>query len=203
MDASAEETVDRDTDGIVEPWTTLSKEIVHKNPWFSVSKESFVTPKRNVGEYFVIHTKDKSRSVMIVPVEGDEIVLARQYRYPTKRWCLEVPGGAVEKEDSIEGAAKKELEEELGFQGELRKVGEYCPWSGPAEEICTVYLATGLTHVGQNLEEGEDLTLERIRIAEVYRMLDDGEFTEGQTIVALSFARKHVFGEFMTDIDTP
>ncbi len=179
----------------VEPWTTLSSEEVHKNPWFSVTKEEFVTPKGNVGNYYVVHTKERSRSVMIVPVDGDEILFVRQYRYPTKRWNLEMPGGAVEGDDASEGAARKELEEELGFTGVLRKIGEYCPWSGPTDELCSVYLATDLRYVGGNPEETEDLSLVRLKVDEAYRMLDDGVFTEGQTIATLALARKLLLTE--------
>lgn len=173
-------------------WTTLSKKIVHKNNWFSVSHEKFVTPKNNIGDYFVIYTKDKSRSVMIVPVDGDEIIFIKQYRYATKRWCLEVPGGAVENNQTILMAAKNELGEELGYDGKLIKIGEYCPWSGPVAEVCAVFLAKDLKHVGQNLEETEDLKIIKIKIIKAYSMLDEGKFTEGQTIAALSFARKYL-----------
>lgn len=129
---------------------------------------------------------------MIVPVEGGEIIMIKQFRYTTKRWCLEVPGGGVENNCSIQNAAKMELREELGFFGKLKKIGEYCPWSGPTAELCSVYLATELKHVGQDLEETEDLKLKRIKIEDVYAMLDDGKFTERQTIAALSFARKYL-----------
>jgi ADP-ribose pyrophosphatase len=176
----------------LKPWDTLSKKIVHKNDWFSVHHEKFVTPKLSIGNYFVIRTKEKSRSVMIVPVEGDDIIMIRQYRYTTKKWCLEVPGGGVENDATAQKAASAELQEELGFSGKLKKIGEYCPWSGPTSEICSVYLATGLKHVGQDLEETEDLKLKRMKIKDVYAMLDDGKFSEGQTIAALSFARKYL-----------
>jgi hypothetical protein len=42
----------------LKPWTTLSSEVVHRNPWYSVVHEKFVTPSKNTGDYYVIHTNE-------------------------------------------------------------------------------------------------------------------------------------------------
>jgi 8-oxo-dGTP pyrophosphatase MutT (NUDIX family) len=178
----------------LKPWTKISEKIVHKNPWFCVFQEKFITPARTIGDYFIIHTNETDRSVFIVPVDGDKIIFTYQYRYTIKKWTLELPGGGQEKNCTAIVAAKKELEEELGYKSKIwKKLGIYTPWSGPCAEQCTVFLANSLVKTRQNLEETEQgLKIKKIPIAEAYQLLDDGKISDCQTIAALSFARKYL-----------
>lgn len=176
------------------PWTKLSEKVVHKNPWFRVFHEKFVTPARTIGNYFIIHTNETDRSVFIIPVKDKEIIFTYQYRYAIKKWALELPGGGQEKGCTSLVAAKKELKEELGYASKSwKKLGVYFPWSGPCAEQCTVFLANELIKTKQQLEETErGLKIKKIPIIETYRMLDNGKITDCQTIAALSYARKYL-----------
>ncbi|HEX8974507.1 MAG TPA: NUDIX hydrolase [Patescibacteria group bacterium] len=176
------------------PWTKLSEKVVHKNPWFRVFHEKFITPAHTIGNYFIIRTNETDRSVFIIPLEEDKIIFTYQYRYAIKKWALELPGGGQEKNHTALGAAKKELEEELGYRSKSwKKLGVCNPWSGPCAEQCTVFLADSLKRTEQNLEETEQgLKIKKFTIAETYKMLDDGKISDCQTIAALSFARKYL-----------
>lgn len=46
--------------------------------------------------------------------------------------------------------------------------------------------ATGLTHVGQRLEPGEEITVETVPSVEVWPMIRDGAIRDGKTIAALA-----------------
>jgi ADP-ribose pyrophosphatase len=178
----------------LKPWTKLSEKVVHKNPWFRIIQEKFITPKNTIGNYFIINTNETNRSVFIIPVRNGNLLFTYQYRYTIKKWALELPGGGQEKGLSPLAAAKKELAEELGFTATLwKKLGTYNPWSGPCAEECTIFLANDLVKTRQDLEETEHgLKIKEIKIVEVYRMLDDGKIKDCQTIAALSFARKYL-----------
>lgn len=179
---------------IHKPWEKLSEKVVYVNPRFSVSHEKFVTPARTVGDYFIIHTHGNDRSVIIVPIEDGKIIFVYQYRYVTKKWTLELPGGEQEKGTTPLLAAKKELAEELGYKTKSwKKIGVCSPWSGPCAELCTVFLANSLIKTKQNLEETElGLKIKKITISDAYAMLDDGKISDCQTATALSFARKYL-----------
>ena len=101
-------------------WQTLSSDVVHENPWFHIVHDTFVTPKKTIGNYYVIHSNGGSnRSVLVVPVQDDTIFFVRQYRYVVSRWQIEVPGGGVRKGQSSLQAARQELEEELAGKLDL------------------------------------------------------------------------------------
>jgi 8-oxo-dGTP pyrophosphatase MutT (NUDIX family) len=178
----------------LKPWTKLSEKIVYQNPWFNVVHEKFLTPAHTIGDYFIIHTNKTDRSVFIIPVKNDRLIFTYQYRYTLKKWTLELPGGGQEKGQTALTAAKKELEQEIGYQAKLwRKIGIYHPWSGPCAEQCTVFIADDLIKTTQSLEETEQgLTIKEIPTIEAYRLLDEGKITDCQTIAALSFARKYL-----------
>ena len=82
---------------------------------------------------------------MVVAVtQQGHIVLVRQYRYPSKEYAFELPGGGS-KGLSVQRAAHKELREETGYTARhLRKLGDYLVYCGLPDEVCHVFLAHGL-----------------------------------------------------------
>ena len=55
--------------------------------------------------------------VVIAAIDGDDILLVRQYRYPVKQTELELPAGRLEIGEDPFSAAKRELLEETGYPG--------------------------------------------------------------------------------------
>lgn len=66
-----------------------------------------------VMDMLVVESKDAANA--IVKTKEGKIVLIEQYRFGTKEWSLELPGGLIEKgEDAILGC-KREVLEETGY----------------------------------------------------------------------------------------
>src|SRR5262249_33696037 len=58
-----------------------------------------------------------SPSVVLIPVRKDgRIVLVKQYRHALKRDVWELPAGSVDAGESVEQAAARECEEEIGLR---------------------------------------------------------------------------------------
>ena len=55
-------------------------------------------------------------------VPSDEIVLVKQFRPPAGNIMLEFPAGLVEEKEDPAVAAVRELEEETGFKGKVKKI---------------------------------------------------------------------------------
>ena len=66
-------------------------------------------------------------SVAALPVHDDgRVVLVRQYRYPVDALVWELPAGRLEPGESVEDAAGREMEEEVGLRpGRLALVRQY------------------------------------------------------------------------------
>src|SRR6266567_1221174 len=104
----------------LKPWTTISTEIAHENKWYKIRHEKFILPNEEIGSYYVF---DNKSAVFVVPIKDGKIVLEKQYRYPTKTWTIEVPGGGVREGGTQLATAKEELLEEVGYRGKLKRIG--------------------------------------------------------------------------------
>lgn len=133
-------------------------------------------------------------AVIVVALRDDgELVFERQFRYPLHRSFLELPAGKIDPGEDILECAKRELREETGFEAaEWRHLGVFHPCIGYSDERIEVFLAQGLTEVGNDLDEEEFLEVLSMSIEAAERGVLDGSITDGKTIAALFMALPHL-----------
>jgi ADP-ribose pyrophosphatase len=126
-------------------------------------------------------------AVLVVPVlEDGSLVLERQFRYPVQRVLLEFPAGKIDPGEAPLATAQRELEEEAGYRaGKWRSLGRIYPEVGYSNEFIEIFEATGLTHVGQALDEGEHLEVVTMSEDELLATYDCGGLTDSKSIAAL------------------
>jgi ADP-ribose pyrophosphatase len=129
-------------------------------------------------------------SVVILPFFDDATVaLVRQYRHAVGKELLELAAGSLEKGEDPETGAVRELEEEIGVEAEkLELLCSVYVSPGFLSEKMHIYLATGLTEVGQKLEGDENITLDRYSFEELREMIETGEIEDAKTIVGIQLA---------------
>jgi ADP-ribose pyrophosphatase len=124
--------------------------------------------------------------VAIVPLLGQEILLVRQFRIAINGYLLELPAGRLEGDESPEFRARCELEEEAGYQaGAMKLLSAYYSSAGFTNERLSIFLATDLREVGQQLEFDENIELVSLPLAEVRARLAAGRFEDAKTIIGL------------------
>jgi ADP-ribose diphosphatase len=118
---------------------------------------------------------DHPDSVVIVAVEGDQLLCVRQSRRGANEPTLELPSGKLEPGESPFEAAERELAEECAFgAGEWHELGSF--WAVPAysTEFVHVYEARDLHAVATvPLDEDEDIEVERIPLVGSLERLSD------------------------------
>lgn len=99
-------------------------------------------------------------AVVLIAENADrELLLIEQYRYPVQQNVLELPAGIVEKGESFETAANRELQEETGWRPQrLENIAEVFSSPGFSDELFAVFYATDL--VPDKLPEDEDEFIE-------------------------------------------
>lgn len=133
-------------------------------------------------------------SFAIAAVDGQAMVLVRQYRYPAARELWEIPAGTAERGEPVEAGARRELREETGLTADsfdLACVTYVTP--GYCDERVHLYVARGLHRGPQELEEDERIEVRQLAFDEIWRMQASGEILDMKTMVALLWltGRRH------------
>jgi ADP-ribose pyrophosphatase len=165
------------------PWQRLSRRLFFRSPYYDFCHDRYRLPGGRTGDYYYI---DIPGSSMIVPVlEGDDLVLVRQYRYLMGRMSLEFPAGGMKQDPDPLANARRELREETGFEAaRWEKLGEFAPYNGASNELCHVFEAGGLVAAGSDPEPTEELEVVRVPLAQMEARIAGGEIWDGETIVA-------------------
>lgn len=130
--------------------------------------------------------------VVIVAEKDNKILMVQQYRYATNEALYELPAGKLDKQgEDVLSAAKRELEEETGYNAQNWESLGYI-WTSPGfcSEKLYLFKASNLTFKGQHLDEGEILNYLSIEKNKVFNMIKTGEINDAKTICALMRAYK-------------
>ena len=164
--------------------TGLASDVVFKGRLLEVRSDRIALPdRREATREYIVHPG----AVLVVPILPDgRLVLERQYRYPVRRVMLEFPAGKIDPGETPLATARRELVEEVGYEAaQWTPLGRIHPEVGYSTEFIDLFVATGLTHVGARLDDGEFLDVVTMTEDELCAAFDRGDLTDGKTIAAL------------------
>lgn len=172
----------------------LVEETIHQNPWWTYKRDGVEDPDGKNTEYFY---GIGPGSVLVIPVLSDgRIVLISQYRYLTEGYQIELPGGAIDKDETPLITAKRELKEEAGCEVvEMVNIGVFYPMLAGWKSTCHVFLAEVNEVAEPAPDHGEYLELIYRRPDEIEEMVRTNRITSGMTLAAWAMARSHFFGQ--------
>lgn len=127
--------------------------------------------------------------VVILPEMDGKLLLMHQFRHATRSWHWEIPRGFGEPGVLAEDQARAEIEEEIsGEIAELKNLGLYFNNTGLEGNPIYLFLAK-MSSVGEpKLKLGVDKFI-WVSVAELEKMIADGEITDGFTIAAYTRAK--------------
>lgn len=166
------------------PWQMIASREMYDNNWISVREDSVIRPDGEQGIYGVVHFKNIA--IGVLAVEGDEVYLVGQYRYPLDEYSWEIPeGGCPEGEDPLH-AAQRELEEETGLRAaHWEKLGKAHLSNSVSDELAIWFLATGLSQGEHSPEGTEQLNIRRVAFHEALEMALTGGITDALSVLAI------------------
>ncbi len=129
---------------------------------------------------------DSAGSVLIVPVDGDELVLIREYAVGTEQYELSFPKGNIDAGEQPRVAACRELQEEIGMSSSnIRLLRRTIVSPAYINRPVWIMLATDL--IADPLSGDEPEELERIRwpINRMWELLQQDDFNDGVNQLAL------------------
>lgn len=171
------------------PIKTLGSKIVYQNPWITIHEDKTLMPSGKEGIYGYLESKDSVN--VVVFDDQDRIYMAKSFRYPTKSWGWELPGGSSDGEDLLQ-ASKRELEEEAGIIAEQWElVGKNVVCDGLMTERMATCIAYDIRFDGTK-ENGDEQFADTgfFTLEEIDQMVDNGDINDGQTITGLYLAKR-------------
>jgi ADP-ribose pyrophosphatase len=177
-----------------------SKEIA-RGGFLTFCEETFESP---AGERFVRWMVEHPGAVAAVPVEdgpdGPQVLMVRQWRPALRDLLLEIPAGKLDVPgEAPDDAMARELAEEIQHRpGRLVKLATFWNSPGFSTELTHVYIALDLSPCDRPeaaKEEEQDMTIERVPLADTGRLIATGGITDAKTIIGLSLAERYLAGQ--------
>ena len=117
--------------------------------------------------------------------ENDRMILVRQHRYP-HGYVLEIPAGTLEKGESPKACALREIQEETGYKAKgMTHLITYYPSIGYNTEAIHCFIASGLTRVKKKLDTDEFITVRKMELPKLIKLIKSGKIIDSKTICAV------------------
>jgi ADP-ribose pyrophosphatase len=180
-------------DSILRPWLTVETERLYRGRIFELERRKSRSPRGDA-----IHDFDVIRSVdwvNIVPLTEDRrVVMVRQFRHGIATFTLEVPGGMVDADETPIAAARREMIEESGYDGDdVRPLGVIHPNPAILENRCHTFVAQGVRRVGDCRFDGtEECEVVLVPLDKIPERIRDGTITHALVVVAFHWLELRV-----------
>lgn len=127
----------------------------------------------------------------------DVLYFTEQFRYPTiatsSGWILELPAGIVDASEAPQDTLTRELLEEIGVKaGAIELIGTFfVSPGGSSERILLYYVSVDqgarVADGGGSSEEGEDIRVVTMSVAEAMHALAEQRIQDAKTIIGLQW----------------
>lgn len=166
-------------------WQKLSSKTIYTGRYMTVTEDEVVTDHGDHLTYGIVH---KDPFAIIIPWDGERLLLVGQYRYAVDAFSWEFPMGHHEKEHvNILATAQTELKEETGIVAKhITEIGTFHLASGHHTQIGHVFIATDHAQGARQLEKSEeDMQLKWVTLSELNELIKTGIIKDGPTITSL------------------
>lgn len=141
------------------------------------------------------HRPQRRSSVLVIPIQEDQLIFVREYAVGSERYELTFPKGLIDQGEEPKESANRELQEEVGFAS--RKLTPLrVLYSAPSHMfgLMHVFVAEELYPSPLPGDEPEPLEIVRVPLAEIDKLLADPHFAESRNLAALFLLREHLHG---------
>jgi 8-oxo-dGTP pyrophosphatase MutT (NUDIX family) len=168
------------------PWKTLDVREVYFNAWIRVEEHRVINPAGGPGIYGKVSFRNRAIGIVALDEEMNTWLVG-QYRYALDCFSWEIPEGGGPLDADRLDAAKRELKEETGITaGTWREVLKFHTSNSVTDEVAHVFLAEDLHFGDRQTEDTEaDLVVKKVPFREALAMVQNGEITDGLSIVAI------------------
>ena len=167
----------------------LNSQLMYNGDFIQVLKDAVLLPDGSTStREYITHP---GAVAVLALLDNGKLVMERQYRYPLHREFIELPAGKIDHGEDILVTAKRELLEETGYEAnEWIHLTTAWPCIGYSDERMEYFLARGLKHVGDKLDDGEFLEVFELSLSEAIEWVRLGKISDSKSIVGLFWLDK-------------
>ena len=167
------------------PWQVISRDLMLKTPYFSVLNQQVRGPDYKLYDYYTVAFE--CPAVGIIARKNGQYLMIHQYRFIVDEYVWAIPSGGVEKGESLEAAASRELLEETGWQSKkIIHLFGYYPSYGATDQRFELFLAEDLEHANIAFDTGEVLRTGWFSRQELIDMVLAGKIVDGLSLTPLA-----------------
>jgi 8-oxo-dGTP pyrophosphatase MutT (NUDIX family) len=167
-------------------WEALARTSLTKTRVFDLHSARFRHPVRATErDFVVIDAPDWVNVVALTP--DHQLVLVRQFRFGTKDFSLEIPGGVIERGEEPLIAGVRELSEETGYTGApARQLGSVHPNPALQGNRChLVFVEQAVQTMPLAWDADEEIQVTTLPVDEVFALARSGAITHSLVLNAL------------------
>ncbi|MCM3610895.1 NUDIX hydrolase [Planococcus sp. MERTA32b] len=172
---------------------SISSERIYEGKIINLKVDEVTLPNGHTSKRELIEHPGAVAILAITPEK--KIIMVEQYRKALERSIIEIPAGKLEKGESPETTAMRELEEETGYTADsLELIQSFSTSPGFADEVIHLFLAEGLRNAesGAALDDDEFVELMEVSIEEAEKMMQDNRIFDAKTAFAVLWAKQRL-----------
>ena len=133
----------------------LEEHLLYQGSWSSLVEFSYEDEKKQIRKWEGLHRKNNAEAVIIIAKmePSERYIIIRQFRPPTNSYLLEFPAGLVDKGETRDQTAIRELSEETGYVGKVQKISPRL-YSSPG--IVSEAVSFAHIKIDENLHENQN-----------------------------------------------
>ncbi len=174
----------------MDKWKLLKSKMALDEKWFKVRCDEVELPSGKIlPDFFVWESGNVS---MTVPVTDEgKLILVRQYKHGIGQIMIEFPAGYLNKGETVEQAARRELSEETGREViKLISLGKVVHSPTKETGVLSLFLAkVGETEIVMDHDDNEEIETLELTPQDVLDKIRSGEIWATGTIAAFFLAQ--------------
>lgn len=172
-------------------WKVYSSRYLLKRPWLRLREDHVVLPSGVEMEEFHVAEYPDWACVLCLTA-GRQMVLAEQYRHGVAQLSLELPAGAIDRNEQPLDAARRELLEETGYEAkDWTLLGRCAQDPGRQNNFAHLFLAQDAERVAApKPDRGEQIVVRLFELDEAVRLAESGAIIHGIHLAAFFWAMR-------------
>lgn len=157
----------------------------------NIVEDDVQLPSGKVIQY--LRHENTKNAACVVCFKNGKLLIQKEYSYPTNKVLYQFPGGAIEKDESPEQAARRELHEESNLiADDLTSLGYFYTDHRRSDAKMHVFLTYNPQENKGQSDEEEVIITEWINIPEFQAMISSGKIYNAMTLAAWAlYMAKH------------